>query len=134
MVLRVQLGLHIVHIVTAFRVLYGLTAHTLALTVDEEFHLVGIVVVAPHIDLLTRYPVPVGEEMQHRRRGPLALIHVVGVLGEACQVDDTKIGTACRESVGRGFTDVVPTRPDILSTNVGRMLHHIPCLLMCRTP
>ena len=41
----------------------GLAAHALAPSVDIELHFVGLVVVAPHIDGLTLYPVPVWEEV-----------------------------------------------------------------------
>ena len=75
-----------------------------------------------------------GEEVQHRLLGPLALIHVIGVLGEAREVDDAEVTASCREAVGRGLADVVPARPDILSADEGVMLHHVPGLFVGRTP
>ena len=112
----------------------SLPLDALTLAINKELHLIGIVVVAPHIDIVAWNPVPVGEEVQHRFRGPLALIHVIGILGEACEVDDTEVARTCREAVGRGFSDIVEARPDILSSTVGRMLHHIPCLLVSTRP
>ena len=112
----------------------SLTAYALALAVDEELHLVGTTVVAPHVDIVTRHPVPVGEEVQHGLLCPLALIHIIGILGETGEVDDAEVTRACRESVGSGFTDIVETRPDILTTHEVVVFHHIPSLLMRTRP
>ena len=60
----------------------GLATHALRDTVDEEFHFVGIVVIAPHINLVARDPVPVWEEVNHGSRGPLTLVHIITILGE----------------------------------------------------
>ena len=112
----------------------GLAADALTLAVDVELHLVGIVVVAPKVDCLTRQPVPVRKEMKHRLGGPLALIHIIGVLRETGQVDDAKVTATCRIAVGRGLTDVVPACPDKLPGAVRRVLDDVPSLLVGRTP
>ena len=39
----------------------GLFSHPLTLSIDVELHLIGIVVVAPHINLLSGKPVPMRE-------------------------------------------------------------------------
>ena len=112
----------------------SLAAHALTLAVDEELHLVGTTIVAPHVNIVTRHPVPVGEEVQHRFLCPLTLIHIIGILGETCEVDDAEVTRACRESVGSRFTDIVETCPDILSTHKVVVLHYIPSLLMRTRP
>ena len=111
-----------------------LLAHTLGLAIDEELNLIGTTEVAPHVDIVARHPVPVGEEVEHGLRGPLALVHVIGILGEACEIDDAKVAGARRESVGRRLTDIVEARPDILSSHEGVMLHHVPCLFVSARP
>ena len=75
-----------------------------------------------------------GEEVQHGLLCPLALIHIIGILGETGEVDDAEVTRACRESVGSGFTDIVETRPDILTTHEVVVFHHIPSLLMRTRP
>ena len=112
----------------------GFCAYALALAVNEQLHLVGIVVIAPHVNLLTFEPVPVGEEMQHGRVRPLALVHVIHILRLTTEVDDAKVAAAGWEAIGCGFTDVVEARPDKLSTAIRRMLHHVPVLFVRRTP
>ena len=72
--------------------------------------------------------------MEHRFLCPLALIHIIDILGESCQVDDAKVRATGWETVWCGFTDIVETCPDVLSTNVGRMFHDIPQLLMGTRP
>ena len=99
-------------------------------TIDEEFNLVGIVIIGPEVNGLTREPVPMREEMEHRFAGPLALVHIVTILGEACQIDNAEVGTTCWETIRRRFTDIIETSPDELSTNIRRMLDHIPHLLV----
>ena len=133
-VFRVQSHRRIMHRIAVFCILSRLAAHTLRLAVDEQFYLVGIIIVAPHVDFVARHPVPMGEEVQHRLRCPLALIHVIGVFGETCEVDDAEVAGTSRESVGRRLADVVPSRPDILSSDERIMLHHIPGLFMRRAP
>ena len=78
-------------VLSAQRIARGLSANALALTIDEEFDLVGTTEVAPHINIVTWHPVPMGEKVKHRLRGPLALIHVIAILGETSEVDNTEI-------------------------------------------
>ena len=75
-----------------------------------------------------------GEQVQHGFLRPLALIHIVGILGEARQVDDAEVARACRESVGRRLADIVEACPDILSADERVVLHHVPGLLMGTRP
>ena len=72
--------------------------------------------------------------MEHRFVGPLTLIHVITVLWEAREVDDAKVTAACRETVRRRLSDIIPACPDKLSGAIGRMLHYIPRLLMRGAP
>ena len=111
-----------------------LPPYTLTAPVDIQLHLIGLVVIAPHVNGLAFYPVPVGEEVQHGLVGPLALIHIVGVLGEACQVDDAEITTPGGIGIRCGFADIIETCPDELSTHKIVVLHHVPCLLMRAAP
>ena len=104
--------------------------YALTLAVDEEFHLVGIVIIAPHVDGLTGQPVPVREQMEHRLLCPLALIHVIHILREAGKVYYSEITAACWEPVWCWLADVVETCPDELSADESIMLHHIPRLLV----
>ena len=97
---------------------------------EEKVHLVSAIEIAPHIYLVTRHPVPVWEEMQHGLLRPLTLIHIIGILGETCQVDDAKIRATSRETIGRRFSDIIEPCPDKLSTNIRRMFYHIPQLLV----
>ena len=99
-------------------------AHALALAIDEEFHLIGIVVIAPQIHGLSFRPVPMREEMEHRLVGPLTLIHVITVFREAGKVDDAEVTAASREAVRCWLTDIIPACPDELSGTIGRVFHH----------
>ena len=111
-----------------------LLANTLTLAINKQLYLIGIVVIAPHVNVLSRKPVPMGEEMEHRLLCPFTLIHIVYILGEASQIDDAEIRATGREAVGRRLTNIVETRPNELSTHIRRMLHDIPCLLMGARP
>ena len=93
-----------------------------------------MVIIAPHIDGLTREPVPMREEMEHILAGPLALIHIITVLRKTRQVDDAEITAACRISVRRRFSDVIETGPDKLASHKVVMLHHIPGFLVGTAP
>ena len=112
----------------------GLLANTLALAVHEEFHLVCVVVVAPHVDGLSRNPVPMREEMKHVLLRPLTLIHKISVLRETCQVDDSEVAASCRISIRSRFSYIIETGPDKLSTHEIIMFHHIPSLLVRAAP
>ena len=112
----------------------GLSSNALTLTIDEEFDLVGATEVAPHINIVAWHPIPVREEMKHRFLGPLTLVHIIDILGETCEVDDAEVARARREAVRRGFTDIVEARPNVLTSNVWGMLHHIPGLFMSARP
>ena len=111
-----------------------LPSDALRLAVDEELHLVGIVVVAPQVDIVAGHPVPVRKQVQHGLLRPLALVHIVAILGETCQVDDAEVAAAGRETIGRGFAYVVEACPDKLSTNIRRVLHHVPRLFVSARP
>src|SRR5574344_2634251 len=90
-----------------------LVAHALTLTIHKEFHFICLIIIAPHVYLLTGQPVPVREEMKHPLPViPLTLIHIVHILGETRQIDDAEITAAGWESVRSGFADIVETRPD----------------------
>ena len=102
--------------------------------VDEELDLVGVVVVAPEVDLLARHPVPMREEVEYRPFRPFALVHVVDVLREACKVDDAEIAASGREGVRRRLSDVVPACPDELARAIWGVLDGVPALLMGRAP
>ena len=75
-----------------------------------------------------------GEEVEHGLLRPLALIHVIAILGEAREVDDAEIRAARRETVRRRLSEVIEARPDILSAHVRAMLHYIPRLFVGRAP
>src|SRR5574344_2166224 len=112
-----------------------LAAHALTLTIHKEFHFVCLIIITPHVYLLTRQPVPVGKKMKHPLLViPLTLIHIVNIFGEARQIDDAEITTAGWESVRCGLADIVEACPDKLSAHIRRMLHHLPCLLMGTAP
>jgi len=127
-----RLKLHAPHHMILVVVL--LAPHALAAPVDEEFHLVGLVVVAPQVDGLAGQPVPVGEEVEDRLVRPLALVHIINVLRESGQVDDAKIATSRRIAIRGGLADIVPSCPNKLSGTVGSVLHNFPGLLMGRGP
>ena len=74
------------------------------------------------------------EKVQHLLVGPLALIHIISILGESSEVNDTEVTAACGESIGCGFADIVESCPYKLSSHEVIVFHHIPCLLMSRTP
>ena len=93
-----------------------------------------MVIIAPHIDGLTRKPVPVREEMEHILAGPLTLIHIVTVLRKTRQVDDAEITAACRIGVWRRFSDVIETGPDKLTSHKVVVFHHIPGFLVGTAP
>ena len=109
-------------------------ANSLADAIDIELYFIGVVIVGPEVDGLAGAPVPMGEEMEHWLGGPLALVHIIAILGEASKVDDTEVRAACGETVRSGFADIVETSPDELSTNVRGVLYNIPCLLVSRAP
>ncbi len=69
----------------------GLGAAAERAAVDQQLDLVGRIIVCPQIDLVALRPVPVREQMQRRLVGPLRAVHVVAVLGEPAQVDDTEV-------------------------------------------
>ena len=102
--------------------------------IDIKLYFIGVIIVGPEVDGLAGAPVPMGEEMEHGLSGPLALVHIVTILGEACKVDDTEVRAACREAVRCGFADIVEASPDELSTYVRGVLYNIPCLLVSRAP
>ena len=104
------------------------------LSVHEQFHFVSLVVVAPKVNSLTFYPVPVRKEMEGWLVGPFALIEIIGVLRETCQVDDAEITAAGRESVRRWFADVVPSRPDVLTRDEVVVLDEVPSFLLQIAP
>ena len=109
---------------TDVELVLALAAHALGLPVDEEFHLVGVVIVGPEVYLLAFLPVPVGEEVQDGLvRPPLALIQVINVFGESGQVDDAEVGAARGPAVGRGLADVVEAGPDVLAGDEVVVLH-----------
>ena len=74
------------------------------------------------------------EEMEHLLVGPFALIEIIRILGESREVNDTEVTAAGGKSVGRGFADIVESRPNKLSAHEVVMLHYIPCLLVGRAP
>ena len=122
------------HGITSLRILTRLTTHTLTLAIDKQLHFIGVIIVAPHINLIAWYPVPMREEMQHGLRRPLTLIHIISIFRETGKVYDTEITGACRKTIGCRFSNIIKARPDILSAHKGIMLHHVPSLLMRRTP
>ena len=93
-----------------------------------------MIIVAPQVNFLSLLPVPVREQIEHRLVGPFALVHIINILRQSGQVDDTKIAAAGGETVRRRLTDIVETRPDKLSADIRCMLYHIPRLFVCRTP
>ena len=109
-------------------------ANSLADAIDIELDFVSLIVVGPEVDGLAGAPVPMGEEMEHGLSGPLALVHIIAILGKACKVDDTEVRAACRETVRSGFADIVEASPDELSSYVRGVLDYIPCLLVSRAP
>ena len=50
---------------------------SLALAINEQLYFICLVVIAPHIYLLTRKPVPVRKEMKNRLLRPFTLIHIM---------------------------------------------------------
>ncbi len=63
------------------------------------------------------------EVQQHLVRTPVGLIHVVNILREASQVDNAKVRAACRPTVRSRLTDIIETRPDVLSADKVVVLH-----------
>ncbi len=91
-------------------------ADALRLTVDEEFDFIGIVVVGPHVNFLSRLPVPMREEVKHSLVGaPLRLIHIIYVFRDAGKVYNAEVGTAGRPAEGCRLSEVVESGPDELT-------------------
>ena len=126
-------GLAILRLLSLWYIVLLFT-NALALTINEEFHLVGMVVIAPHIYLLTRNPVPVREEMEHILVSPLALVHIVTILWQTSEVDDTEVAATCRIRIRSRLADIVEARPDKLSAHKVVVLNHIPCFLVGTAP
>ena len=112
----------------------SLRLHALRLAVDKKFHLVGIVVIAPHINILSRRPVPVREKMEHRLVRPLRLIEVIGILRKSGKVDDAEIRAACRPSVRSRLADIVESRPHILPADESIVTNQLYGFLMRVSP
>ena len=93
-----------------------------------------MVVITPHIYVLTRYPVPVREQMQHILVCPFTLIHIIYIFRETCKVNNSEIATVCWESIRSRFAYIVPSRPYELTSAIWCVLHYIPCLLVCTAP
>ena len=117
-----------------FLSMHLLIPDALALAIDEQLYLICLVVIAPHIYLLTRKPVPVREEMENRLLRPFTLIHIITVLRKTSQVDDAKITAACRIGIRSRFADIVETSPDKLTAHEIIVLHHIPGLFVRTAP
>ena len=115
-------------------IMVTLAAHALTLTIDKEFHLIRLIIVAPHVDRLPVDPVPMREEMKYGLRRPLALIHIIDILWKTSQVDDAEIAAACGKSVGRRLPDIVEARPDELPANERRVLYDVSGCFVCRAP
>ena len=107
-------------------IMFTLAADALALIIDEQLSLISLIVLCPEIDLLTGEPVPVREEMKHRLISPLALIHIIRVLRETCQIDKSEVTATGRETIRCGLANVIETCPDELATYKGIMFDHIP--------
>ena len=112
----------------------SLLADALTLAIDKEFYLIGIIIITPHVDGLTRQPVPMREEMQHIFLSPLTLIHIIAVFWKTRQIDNAKITATGRISIRSRFTDIIETGPDKLSAHKVVVLHHIPGFFMGTTP
>jgi hypothetical protein len=52
----------------------SLCSDALGYAIHKQFHLVGIIVIAPKIHFLTQIPVPMREKMQNRLISPFGLI------------------------------------------------------------
>ena len=92
--------------------------HSKRLAVQEKLHFISIAVICPYVDDLSRLPVPVREDMQDiLLRIPFALVHIIYIFRESCQIDDAEIGTSGRPWIRGRLTDIVESRPDILSAD-----------------
>ncbi len=89
-----------------------LSFRPLRTTVQKQFHFISVVEVGNYIDLLTGFPVPVWEDVQDRRFGPLALVKVERVFRKAGQVDNAEVRTDRGPRKRRGLAEVVPAGPD----------------------
>ena len=72
--------------------------------------------------------------MEHGLIGPLTLIHIIGILREACQVDESEVTATGRETIRGGLANVIETGPDELSAHKGIVLDNIPSLLVSAGP
>ena len=72
--------------------------------------------------------------MEHLLLRPLTLIHIVAVLRETSEVDDTEVTAAGWKSVRSWLTYIVEASPDELTAHEVIMLHHIPSFLVRTTP
>ena len=111
-----------------------LRPYTLRYAIHKQFHLVGIIVIAPQIHFLTRGPVPMREEMKYRSVSPLGLIEIIDILREAGQIDDSEIRASCRPSVWSRLSDVVKSCPYVLSADEGIVTHELQGLFVSITP
>ena len=89
-----------------------LALDTQALAVQEKLHFVRPVIVGPDIDSLSLFPVPVREKVKNRRVGPFALVHIIDIFRNTCQVDNTEETATARPPVRCRFTQIVEARPD----------------------
>ena len=112
----------------------GLALRALRFAIDEKLYFIGVVVVGPHIDGFACLPIPMGEEVQDVFVRPLRLIHIINVLREARQVDDTKVGATRRPAVWRRLADIIEARPDILPADERIRLDQPPCPFVIVAP
>ena len=111
-----------------------LLTDALTLAIDKEFYLISMIIITPHVNGLSRQPVPMREEMQHIFLSPLTLIHIIAVFWKTRQIDNAKITATGRISIRSRFTDIIETGPDKLSAHKVVVLHHIPGFFMGTTP
>ena len=104
----------------------GLTTRPLAPTVDEQFHFVSVVVVAPQVYLLPVQPIPMRKQVKYGSTCPFALIHIIDILGESSKINDAKVARTRGKIIGSGLADIVPARPNELSCDVRRVFHRLP--------
>ncbi len=94
------------------------------LAVEEEFDGVGVGVGLDGDGFAFKAgPVPGGEEVDHGFGGPLGLVDVEAVFGEAGDIDDAEVGRAGGPAIGGGFADVIEAGPDEFAGDPGSFLH-----------
>ncbi len=118
---RVALGIDVViHKLIVLRQMF----YSERASIQKELDRVGVAVNRDRNRFpLESRPGPVREDVHHGLAAPLALVHVVPVLGKTAEIARTEFRTPCRpEAIGRRFAQIVESGPDELARHPGSLL------------